>query len=352
MDHISNMPDAILNSILSRLQSTKQVVRTSVLSTRWRYVWTSIPNVDINIYQGKKPFNTEEFEKFVDRVLVSKTLDLDRFRLACSSYCTMSTISRWIELAVMRKVKLLHLMFSTSEKNDIELPDCLVNCRSLDVLKLSLSMHRLSLSKVTGFRTLKVLELNKVELDNHDLVQEFFVNCLLLEDLSILDCVIYKLGFLCISCPELKNLRIDNRKLTYCHFTYDWDGYTVDKLYDNEGLCDRLTVRCPKLEYLGYGGHMANHFSFDVPSLKKAVIYSQQKETMEDEYLDDEYLDDEYMEDEYLEDEYLGKTICELFSEVSHVESLLISHYFVQVYAYMLFFSSFMLYIFMLIKKR
>jgi len=38
-DLISDLPDGILHYILSRL-STEEAVRTSVLATKWRYLWT------------------------------------------------------------------------------------------------------------------------------------------------------------------------------------------------------------------------------------------------------------------------------------------------------------------------
>lgn len=327
VDHISNLPDPILHLILSSLQSTEQAIRTSVLSTRWRYLWTSIPNVDIDCSRALKPFKTNEFEDFVYWVFVNKTLNLDSFRLSCSNYYDMPTVGRWIHLALMRKVKLLHLTFCPSDKNEIiDLPHCLVNCVSLDVLRLFMCTYRLNLSKSTGFGTLKVLELNDVELVDHDLVREFFVSCPLLEDLSLIDCLICTLDFLCISCPELKTLRIDNRRLAYCEFTYyDDDDSSVYRMYDREGLCDRLMVLCPKLVFLAYGGHIANHFSFDVQSLKKSVIYPEYMQQQETKVV-----------------EYLGETICELFSGVSRVESLSINHYFVKVYS---FYVQFIIYI-------
>ncbi|KAF6173058.1 hypothetical protein GIB67_038868 [Kingdonia uniflora] len=46
-DRISSLPEVILSHILSLLP-TKYAVATSVLSTQWKYRWTSITNVDFN----------------------------------------------------------------------------------------------------------------------------------------------------------------------------------------------------------------------------------------------------------------------------------------------------------------
>ena len=46
-DRLSNLPDAILTHILSFLK-TKDAVRTSILSTRWKSVWASVPTLNLS----------------------------------------------------------------------------------------------------------------------------------------------------------------------------------------------------------------------------------------------------------------------------------------------------------------
>ena len=44
---IDDLPDLIIQHILSYL-STEEAVRTSILSKRWKYLWTSIPKLDFD----------------------------------------------------------------------------------------------------------------------------------------------------------------------------------------------------------------------------------------------------------------------------------------------------------------
>ncbi|PWA36093.1 F-box domain, Leucine-rich repeat domain, L domain-like protein [Artemisia annua] len=249
VDRISELPDPILHSILSRLESTEEVVRNSVLSTRWKYLWTSIPSLDLDCLHGKKilwELNKNEFKEFVFWVLANRTQDLDSFSLRCLNHYDMRTIGRWIHLVVMRKVKKLKLLLCRRDNDEaIVLPRCLVDCDSLEELVLVLFLDSLNMKSFTGSRTLKVLKLHNVELLDNDLVQQFLANCPLLEDLSFIDCLTYNLDSLVISCPNLMTLRIYNKGL-------DYDSVIKRKKYEEEKLCERLTLICPKLVYLGY----------------------------------------------------------------------------------------------------
>ncbi|GJM91016.1 hypothetical protein PR202_ga07351 [Eleusine coracana subsp. coracana] len=44
-DRISRLPDDLLHGILVRLRSTAAAARTSLLSRRWRHVWTQLPEI-------------------------------------------------------------------------------------------------------------------------------------------------------------------------------------------------------------------------------------------------------------------------------------------------------------------
>ncbi|KAL4590295.1 hypothetical protein LXL04_003223 [Taraxacum kok-saghyz] len=233
-DLISKIPDAIIILILSRLSSTEEQIRSSILSRRWRYLWTAIPSVDMEfVSEGK--LKKCEFKEFVYWVLASKTVDLDRFRLFLNDSDIMSTVWRWVHLAVTRNVKQIDISFSTlKDTKPIELPHYLVSCGSLEVLRLDLKNQSLSLPRFLGFSALRVLDLTYVDLpEDGDLIKDFLKNCPLLEDLSLSCCFIGEL--VCISCPNLKRLSIVN-----------WDDVG----------CHGFKICCPKLVDLELGGRI------------------------------------------------------------------------------------------------
>ncbi|KAL4590291.1 hypothetical protein LXL04_003219 [Taraxacum kok-saghyz] len=223
VDLISKMPDAILLLILSRVSSIEEQIRSSILSRRWRHLWTAIPSLDISYteirYGGK--FKKGEFKEFVYWVLVNKSVDLDSFSLRCADYYSMSTVWRWVHVAVKRNVKQLNFFFYTKEKTEaVELPHCLVSCASLEVLKLNLRNRGLIWPKGMGFPALRVLDLTDVDL---------------LEDEDL-----------------LKRLSIINWEDVGCH---------------------GIEISCPELVDLDLTGHIACKSFFEpVHSLKKAVI--------------------------------------------------------------------------------
>ncbi|KAF7116812.1 hypothetical protein RHSIM_RhsimUnG0013000 [Rhododendron simsii] len=69
-DIISSLPENVLHHILSFL-STKDAIRSSVLSTKWKYLWTSIANIDLKeTYHLAREKEDGSFLDFVERVLL------------------------------------------------------------------------------------------------------------------------------------------------------------------------------------------------------------------------------------------------------------------------------------------
>ncbi|PWA55658.1 F-box domain, FBD domain, Leucine-rich repeat domain, L domain-like protein [Artemisia annua] len=298
VDYISNMPDPILHLILQRLPTIEEAVRTTILATRWRYLGTSIPSVDID-FRAREKFGKTKFRQFVNSVLTNKTgISLDSLRLDCGGNFDMTTVRRWIKAAVKRKVKRLDLMFFSCEVkcDSIPLPDCLLTCESLKELRLFPYRCAMHLPESTGFRALRVLELHLIYSYDLNLVEKILEKCPVLEELRLIDNAIVQVDPICISSPKLKTLII---------------LYRENIIYGHNGTWCGVKVCCPELVSFEFVGHRGHLIFENVDRLKKAVI-----------------LPNDVMQQEISFE--LGDTGCKMLDKISHVESLKLNLYFIQ----------------------
>ncbi|XP_035842023.1 F-box/FBD/LRR-repeat protein At5g56420-like [Helianthus annuus] len=68
VDRLSNLPNDLIHKILSFID-VKYAIRTSALSSRWRYIWTSMPCLN---FSSEGFHSLPEFSKFVTRVLSTR----------------------------------------------------------------------------------------------------------------------------------------------------------------------------------------------------------------------------------------------------------------------------------------
>lgn len=130
VDRISNLPDEIIAVIFDSL-SLREAARTSILSSRWLYLWkhTPILNFDTDIYEFDSPINREmrrvqsraslwnversKCVELVNSVLQSnKAPSLKKFRI--SFYVNrlgQSHVIKWLEFVFLRGVEALVLNF-------------------------------------------------------------------------------------------------------------------------------------------------------------------------------------------------------------------------------------------------
>lgn len=262
VDEISNLPDCILHHILSFLP-TKDVVKTCILSTRWKNLWTSVPNMDFDdelLYaselNGGGPLEVTCFMSFIERVFKLRDVStMRKFRLSCRVCFNASRIHAWVAAAMMHNIQELDLCLFVEDP--FALPCCVFNSKSLTAVKIEMNSV-LELPTCICFPCLKTLHLSLVTFPNEDSTQNLFSSCPVLQELAILDCEWMNLKSITIANPTLKSLTIDD--LPYFGPPDDPRG------------CE-ITIAAENLVYLNYIGYLSNEIVLhNVSSLVKAFI--------------------------------------------------------------------------------
>ncbi|XP_059669073.1 F-box/LRR-repeat protein At4g14103-like [Cornus florida] len=240
-DRISNLPISLIEDILSSLPA-KYAVSTSVLSTKWKYLWTSITNLDFDDHDTRMRMRHHEtsFINFVNRVLMRNVLDLQKFSLRCTrNYDDVSHLHAWISTALSRNVRELHIFYHMKANNG--LPRELYTCTSLVFLELSGGIV-VNFPTLGCLPSLKILHIYSIQFVDDDSIYRLFSSCPLLEELFITsNGWKYYISVFNISAPALKKLR-------YKHFSVGM--YRAHK----------LVLNTPNLQDLEYTDNVAEDY--------------------------------------------------------------------------------------------
>ncbi|KAG5564491.1 hypothetical protein RHGRI_000613 [Rhododendron griersonianum] len=223
-DRISNLPDSLIAQILSCLP-TKYAVATSVLSTRWKQLWTSITSLDFDDKLLLLPHNQTNnptlhwiFTSFVCRVLsLHRGKCVQKFRLKCTCTCDVSHVNGWIADMLLRDVRELDL--SVHVEHSILLPQELFTCRTLVVLKLD-DIYDVTVMDVptsVSLPNLKILHLVGIGFVDDDSISRFLFGCPVLEELRMTRCVREDVGVINVVAPVLTSLIISECLAEYTH---------------------------------------------------------------------------------------------------------------------------------------
>ncbi|EOA33373.1 hypothetical protein CARUB_v10020283mg [Capsella rubella] len=184
VDWISDLPDSLLCQVLLNL-TTKDVVRTSVLSKRWGHLWKCVPGLDLGGEDIKQYY---KYVIFVDRFLdFNSEYHIESFKLSYPGDGNCETqvdlVRRWIRTVVRLGIKHLKFLDYSWGCGTFHLPRSIYTCKSLVSLKLScVSMPCL---KLVSLPYLRIIELISVKFaDNLDL-ETLITSCAALEILLI-----------------------------------------------------------------------------------------------------------------------------------------------------------------------
>ncbi|KAK9133493.1 hypothetical protein Scep_013021 [Stephania cephalantha] len=292
-DRISELPDSILvNEILSRL-STKCALRTTILSKRWRWLWTNVPALKFShtsyTVSGLDKAKATLFMNYVDVVLLRhQTSNLRSFKLVCDGTIAKSLVYSWIS-TVAHPNKLHELYVDFCELEHYVIPSSVYRCRSLKVLSLSFwwSVFKPPITSVS-LPSLASLELHCANFVDENLTKQFISSLPALELLVLRECYFYNHHELLISGPSLKVLTLSKA----CFKPNELGNW-------------RIKICAPKLDQLYcQTNKLPREYILDVPVLQDVWIHP------------------EKWDNSILTKEGVRGTACDLLKQIAHVKKL------------------------------
>ncbi|KAG7585982.1 F-box domain [Arabidopsis thaliana x Arabidopsis arenosa] len=179
VDWVRDLPESLLSHVLLNLP-TKDVVKTSVLSSKWRYVWRYVPSLELDCRDFTEP---NALVSFIDSFLSfnhESCLTKVKLRIYCNIDGETYNVhmARWITVIVNRNVQNLDVAWPV-----VEIPRTLYKCESLVSLKLS--EVTLPKTEFVSLPSVKVMVLNWVEFDNDLSLEMLISGCSVLESLTL-----------------------------------------------------------------------------------------------------------------------------------------------------------------------
>ncbi|KAK1375081.1 F-box/FBD/LRR-repeat protein [Heracleum sosnowskyi] len=209
----SDLPESIIDSILTKLP-IRDAVRTSVLSSKWKYQWTTMTQLVFDEKCLCLPDDKKVAEKklvdFIMRFLLLHDGPIQKFKLSTSHLKKSTAIDQWLRVISRKDIKEIVLDvhgYKWRWKNPrISVPRSIFSFQKLTTLTLFAFTVKPP-SEFRGFPFLKYLELDGVTIT-----------------LGVIESLIS-------GCPLLEKFKFNN----------------MDKL--------ALTVRAPNLKHLTVGGN-------------------------------------------------------------------------------------------------
>ncbi|KAF8029798.1 hypothetical protein BT93_E2277 [Corymbia citriodora subsp. variegata] len=168
VDCISQLPNDIIFRIFSFL-TTKDAIKTSVLSKRWRSTWTANQYMSFSLPLDSS-CNLKSFVAFVNSVLLSCTaIKVKRFLFNAPCLAFMqSSLDTWLQFAIMHNVEEVSITPHYWRYNIYSLPQILFHCTTLE--SLCVSQCCFSVIGTVNWCSLKILRIEYAELNDEGMV--------------------------------------------------------------------------------------------------------------------------------------------------------------------------------------
>ncbi|KAH7861263.1 hypothetical protein Vadar_023950 [Vaccinium darrowii] len=186
-DPLANLPEPLLHLILSYL-AMKDVIRTSVLSKRWRYIWLYVPCLN---FPPLKMSRSKEVAFINQSLLLHKCPAIQKFSLTFLQHdAEPHHVDSWIYFTKTRNVNKLNLDFrnnhlETQPVRCYRLPDFLFSSTSLTAL--SLVRCEIHFPVKCKLSSLKILSLEQVYFSDGT-IADLTGSTPILEFLSLTNC--------------------------------------------------------------------------------------------------------------------------------------------------------------------
>ncbi|KAK4479853.1 hypothetical protein RD792_015396 [Penstemon davidsonii] len=257
LDLISELPQSIIEAILAKLP-LRDAVRTSILSTKWRYKWASLTHIMFDD-RSASHFNDrivvqDGIVNFITRFLFLHDGPIHKFSLSSSFLQSSPDIDQWLLFLSRKDVK--ELILELGEGEWFRAPSCVFSCKKLTRLELV----RCELDpppNFKGFLCLKHLSLQQVLIPPDD-IEYLISSCPLLESLTLsyfdsleLTVCAPNLKYLILE-GEFKDLCLENTPLLVALSVAMYMTDDIAEHFEHSSSCnfDKFLGGVPKLERL------------------------------------------------------------------------------------------------------
>ncbi|GJZ94843.1 F-box domain containing protein, partial [Tanacetum coccineum] len=211
-DRLSNLPDDLIHRILSFV-GIKLAVQTSALSSRWRYLWTSLPRLDFS----SEDFKTlPKFSNFVTHVLSwpNNQTEISSAKLSFRGKASQVFVKRILNCAFSHNVKQLTVSW-VPDRSAVGFPLSLFSSQSLEHLTIKAGLsygYSLTLASTWELTSLTTLHLEYIKFNDEVTAKDtgIFSKCANLKKLVLRYCTMTRPNGVDICHPGLSDLTLEH----------------------------------------------------------------------------------------------------------------------------------------------